>query len=39
MYMVELYVVLSLDATFVELFYKIIMLQRQLETHGLNLTE
>jgi hypothetical protein len=34
-YMVELYVALCLD----ELYYKIIMLRLQLETHGSNLTE
>ena len=37
--MVELYVGLSLDVILVELFYKIIMLLLQLETHGSNLTE
>jgi hypothetical protein len=38
-YMAEPYVGLALAVTLVELFYKIIMLRLQLETHGSNLTK
>ena len=36
---ISFYVGIFLDVTLIELFYKIIMLLLQLETHGSNLTE